>query len=1139
MNYLLLHNLKYFNLIFLIILAYMFQRSLEDMQPYIIYQTHNTYPRPLLLENGDMMVFSGDPAMMSRYNSNAEVIYSGRYINKTNNFNYDKNACIRQFSNDPNDATKIRFVLASGTEKPLTIHLFTENDGIVATSTFSNTKVISYKIDIYVLSDYTLLISFVGNYNGQKVHVKKYNYDEVKKEFNEEKNFDIEKDTYNLYISCTQIQNGKIVCQYVHNDCEEKGFNFDVSGANIKDFNIELKSDNDDGNITECGFDKVIHLRNNYVVFTYMNDYLVKFKICEVSSDGMVNYIKDNIGNEILNEKCVVNANEIDVAKFNENTFVISCIGEDKFIYIDYETFNSRNQLNSKLISTSYSEEVHYPFVSKFSEEFLSIFYKLNNDNVFEIIGYPICKNYNTQTIYINANTNTFTLTNNIGTGTGEETGITLELYFPENVPYGKLYLVNNDETRTLIEAESSVPQNSEFLYQSDYYFGEFSIKFAGKRGDKIGAYCSITFHVTDCYEGCKTCRTVGTAENMLCYGCNKPGGYYTDEEYDTIEREQSGTINCYNEISHEGYYLEGEVFKRCWTTCKYCSGTGNEDTHLCKECINDFIPLINDDYEENDPFNCVAKNTNPDGYYSNGTHYLQCYISCKTCSAHGDETQNNCILCDISNGYYSFEDQNVNTSLKGQCSNTDYPGYHYLYIPEEGSTDESMWKVCYTTTCATCTQGGTESENNCETCKIGYYKIEDDTKGTCTNENPEHYYFDNEAQIYKKCYEACHNCTDAKKSTSMNCAINDDCFNSNYHKLIDNDTECHNDSTVPDHYYYDDSIHKYNKCNDACTKCTTSSDDIDNTLCLSKKCSDGYAYLYNIPTQCYDIETTNIDYYYLTTDEIGNKYYAACAEGCLTCDGNQRSDCTSCDNRNNYYQKYSNKNDGKFYCFYHPSDDETDQTKIDSDEAKSYYISTETVTKEDGTTSEITYLYECYSTCDTCREDGTDTDHNCITCINENYFIEGTENCAHDPDGYYLYEVEGSEPIYKHCYDTCKKCTELGEEDHHKCTECKSQYLSYTDETYTDFYNCKEACPDGKYYNNNNECDTCIEDYEYIKYNLFCINCKDTNQYHKLGEETCLTEDEIPNNLMIIMEQLKNVMMYVILVLNVQKIVE
>ena len=154
-------NTLNFLLIFLIKLTYMFQRSLEEIRPYIIYQTRNTYPRPLLLDNGDVMAFSGNPAMMSRYNSHAEVIYSGRYINKTNNFKYDVNACIRQFTNDPNDSTKIRFVLASGTNTHLTIYLFTEDDGIIANTPFTDTQVNSYKIDIYVLGGNTILVSFV------------------------------------------------------------------------------------------------------------------------------------------------------------------------------------------------------------------------------------------------------------------------------------------------------------------------------------------------------------------------------------------------------------------------------------------------------------------------------------------------------------------------------------------------------------------------------------------------------------------------------------------------------------------------------------------------------------------------------------------------------------------------------------------------------------------------------------------------------------------------------------------------------------------------------------------------------------------------------------------------------------------
>ena len=61
---------------------------------------------------------------------------------------------------------------------------------------------------------------------------------------------------------------------------------------------------------------------------------------------------------------------------------------------------------------------------------------------------------------------------------------------------------------------------------------------------------------------------------------------------------------------------------------------------------------------------------------------------------------------------------------LKEQCSQTNYPGYHYLYDPDPSSTtDEKIWKVCYDT-CSECSEGGIDTENNCEKCKNNYYKI-------------------------------------------------------------------------------------------------------------------------------------------------------------------------------------------------------------------------------------------------------------------------------------------------------------------------------------------------------------------------------------------------------------------------------
>ena len=126
----------------------------------------------------------------------------------------------------------------------------------------------------------------------------------------------------------------------------------------------------------------------------------------------------------------------MDSAKFDDNTFAISCVGDTNSGYhnlacIDYETFENDNvTLISKCIHTN-DRTVDYPFISRFSGNFLSIFYHLNNDNVFEIIGYPICDDYNSQTIYINSNTEIFTFNAHIGDdGSGEDRTKTLQLFF-------------------------------------------------------------------------------------------------------------------------------------------------------------------------------------------------------------------------------------------------------------------------------------------------------------------------------------------------------------------------------------------------------------------------------------------------------------------------------------------------------------------------------------------------------------------------------------------------------------------------------------------------------------------------------------------------------------------------------------
>ena len=82
-----------------------------------------------------------------------------------------------------------------------------------------------------------------------------------------------------------------------------------------------------------------------------------------------------------------------------------------------------------------------------------------------------------------------------------------------------------------------------------------------------------------------------------------------------------------------------------------------------------------------------------------------------------------------------------------------------------------------------------------------------------------------------------------------------------------------------------------------------------------------------------------------------------------------------------------------------------------------------------------------------------------CISCnVEDKYFqkdndssnIDSFINCYNkQDDGYYLDSLNN---IYKLCYHTCKKCSELGDESNNKCTECYDNYTLYDDSNCVSF---------------------------------------------------------------------------------------
>lgn len=94
----------------------------------------------------------------------------------------------------------------------------------------------------------------------------------------------------------------------------------------------------------------------------------------------------------------------------------------------------------------------------------------------------------------------------------------------------------------------------------------------------------------------------------------------------------------------------------------------------------------------------------------------------------------------------------------------------------------------------------------------------------------------------------------------------------------------------------------------------------------------------------------------------------------------------------------------------------------------------------------------KCYSSCASCYDFGDETNHYCITCISNYYFLDGTSNCYQSLAGYYKDQVTLT---YKKCDNNCDAC-----DDANSCYICANGYslLSFYTQNESDKI-CIETC--------------------------------------------------------------------------------
>ncbi len=140
-------------------------------------------------------------------------------------------------------------------------------------------------------------------------------------------------------------------------------------------------------------------------------------------------------------------------------------------------------------------------------------------------------------------------------------------------------------------------------------------------------------------------------------------------------------------------------------------------------------------------------------------------------------------------------------------------------------------------------------------------------------------YYYNKCNYNIRICNVACKTCSSYSDSIySTNCLTCEE----NYYLKIDaiDNSNCFHYEQLVEFYYFNSTLKLFDKCNKACLYCSNNLNDDNNTLCINEKCNENYAYLSDNSKQCYLINLT-LQHYYINSD---NTIFYLCNSACLYC---------------------------------------------------------------------------------------------------------------------------------------------------------------------------------------------------------------------------------------------------------------
>ena len=199
--------------------------------------------------------------------------------------------------------------------------------------------------------------------------------------------------------------------------------------------------------------------------------------------------------------------------------------------------------------------------------------------------------------------------------------------------------------------------------------------------------------------------------------------------------------------------------------------------------------------------------------------------------------------------------------------------------------TCEFYIRFCYDS-CLDCNDvEPNESSHQCLKCKKDYYFI-DKTSNCMTKKEMENstYYFDNNTNLFKPCYDSCQKCNAIEPNeTSQQCLK---CKKDYY--FIDKTSNCMTKKEMENStYYFDNNTNLFKPCYDSCQKCNAIEPNETSQQCL--KCKKDFYFIENT-NNCSKIEDMKNSSYYF--DEKSN-IFKQCVNECSTCDN--ETYCTNC----------------------------------------------------------------------------------------------------------------------------------------------------------------------------------------------------------------------------------------------------